>query len=256
MALQHERVAAADRLVEADEDLAVGEVARGLRGDRDVEFLGDLLGQFGVRATREEHQVLAVVGPVGAHSVPSPVGDRYGPMVRMQLRRALPGCQNPNGNATAHGRLGRPRVSAPSAASAGAPAGRLRGRAAGSLALHPALDVALRTRRHRQRARRHVLADHGARAGVGAVADGDRCDEHGVGAGAHVRTDRGAPLGFSVVVDEHARRADVAVLADVGVADVGQVRHLGAGADRRRSSSRRTRRACRRRPARCRAAGR
>ena len=53
MALQDERVAAADRLVEPDEDLAVGEVAGGLRGDRDVELLGDLLGQFGVRATRE-----------------------------------------------------------------------------------------------------------------------------------------------------------------------------------------------------------
>ena len=68
MGLQDERVAAAHRLVEADEDLAVGEVARGLRGDGDVEFLGDLLGQLGVRATREEHQILAVVGPVGAHS--------------------------------------------------------------------------------------------------------------------------------------------------------------------------------------------
>ncbi len=77
MDLQDERVAAADRFVEADEDLAVGEVACGLRGDRDVELLGDLLGQFGVRATREEHQILAVVGPLGAHSAPSPVGDRY-----------------------------------------------------------------------------------------------------------------------------------------------------------------------------------
>ena len=33
----------------------------------DVELLGDLLGQLGVRAAGEEHQVLAVVGPVGAH---------------------------------------------------------------------------------------------------------------------------------------------------------------------------------------------
>jgi len=49
-----------------NEDLAVGEVAGGLRGDRDVKLLGHLFGQFGVRATREEHQILAVVGPVGA----------------------------------------------------------------------------------------------------------------------------------------------------------------------------------------------
>ena len=44
VALQHERVAAAHRLLEAHEDLAVGEVASGLRRDRDVKLLGDLLG--------------------------------------------------------------------------------------------------------------------------------------------------------------------------------------------------------------------
>ena len=71
--LQDERVAAAYRFVEAHEDLAVGEVARGLRGDVDVELLGHLLGQLGVRAAREEHQILAVVGPVVAHVLPSPV---------------------------------------------------------------------------------------------------------------------------------------------------------------------------------------
>ena len=38
-------------------------------------------------------------------------------------------------------------------------------------------------------------------------------------------------LVVAVVVDEDAGCADVAVLADVGVTDVGQVRHLGAGAD-------------------------
>ena len=76
VALQDEGVAAAHRFVEADEDLAVGEVARGLRGDVDVELLGDLLGQFGVRAAGEEHQILAVVGPVVPTVLPSPVGDR------------------------------------------------------------------------------------------------------------------------------------------------------------------------------------
>ena len=58
--------------MEPHEDLAVGEVARGLGGDVDVELLGHLFGQFGVRAAREEHQILAVVGPV-AHVQPSPV---------------------------------------------------------------------------------------------------------------------------------------------------------------------------------------
>ena len=71
MALQYERVTTAYGFVEADEDLAVGEVPGRLRGDRNVEFLGDLLGQFGMRATREQHQVLAVVSPVVAHGLPS-----------------------------------------------------------------------------------------------------------------------------------------------------------------------------------------
>jgi hypothetical protein len=65
--LQDERIAATNRFVEAHEDLAVGELARGLRGDVDVEFLGYLLGQLRMRAAGEEHQVLAVVGPVVAH---------------------------------------------------------------------------------------------------------------------------------------------------------------------------------------------
>ena len=40
-----------------------------------------------------------------------------------------------------------------------------------------------------------------------------------------------AVLSHSVVVDEDRRRADVGAHADLGVADVRQVRHLGAGAD-------------------------
>src|ERR1700761_4380793 len=71
----------------------------------------------------------------------------------------------------------------------------LRGRAAWAFSLHPAFDVALRTGGYRQRSRRDVVAQHCARAGVGAVADGHRRDEHGVGPGPHVRADRGAGLG-------------------------------------------------------------
>jgi hypothetical protein len=67
MRLQDERVTAAHRFVEAHEDLAVGELPRGLGGDVDVEFLGHLLGQLGMRAAGEEHQVFAVIGPVMAH---------------------------------------------------------------------------------------------------------------------------------------------------------------------------------------------
>src|SRR5690242_3722248 len=109
--------------------------------------------------------------------------------------------------------------------------GCLRGRTARALAAHPPFDVALRTRGYGQRSGRDVVAHHRARPGVGAVADGHRRHEHGVRAGAHVRADGGPPLGFAVVVDKHAGRADVAVFADVRVPDVGQVRHFGAGAD-------------------------
>src|SRR6185437_1386044 len=71
------------------------EIACGLRGDRDIELLGHLLGQFGVRTTREEHEILAVVGPLGAHSAPSLLGDRY------RLNRT--GCQKTNNRQPAHG---------------------------------------------------------------------------------------------------------------------------------------------------------
>ena len=97
MRLQDERVAAADRLIEADENLAVGEIARGLRGDRDVELLGHLLSQFGVRAAREEHQILAVVGPLGAHCAPSLLGDRYDVIVRSLSAVCVWGHQIANG---------------------------------------------------------------------------------------------------------------------------------------------------------------
>ena len=233
--LQDERVTAAHRLVEAHEDLAVGELPRRLRGDVDVEFLGDLLGEFGMRAAGEEHQIFAIIGPVVAHRA-ALAGDRdrnginRKPIVRSEAYRYVAGL--PVTEFTVSIRLGD--LFGPSASVFGRLRrllGGLSGRAARPLALHPVLDVALRTGGNRQRAGRDVLAQHGARAGVGAVADGHRRDEHGVRAGAHVRADGGALLGRAVVVDEHAGRADVAVLADVGVADVGQVRHLGAGAD-------------------------
>src|SRR5690606_12681686 len=83
----------------------------------------------------------------------------------------------------------------------------------------------------RQRAGRHVAADHGARAGAGPVTDLDRGDEGVVGGGLGVSADPGAVLRHAVVVGEDRARADVGALADLGVADVGQVGHLGAVTD-------------------------
>jgi len=48
VALQHERVAAADRLQEPDVDLAVGEVGELGGGRLDAEAAGDLGAQFGM----------------------------------------------------------------------------------------------------------------------------------------------------------------------------------------------------------------
>ena len=186
VALQDERVAAAHRLLEPHEDLAVGEGVGRLRGDRDVELLGDLLGQLGVGPSGEEHEALLRHGRPGTHC-----------WFNLSVA-ALCG---------------------------------LGGRRVGAVLLHPALDVALGPTGHGQRARRHVLLQDGARPGVGAVADGDRRDELRVGAGADVRADHRAVLAHAVVVDERRAGADVGVLADRGVADVGQVRHLRALAD-------------------------
>ena len=105
-------------------------------------------------------------------------------------------------------------------------------RRAGPLRLRPALEVALRGAADGQRAGRHVAAYDGAAGGARAVADLDRCDEGVVGAGLGVAPDDGAVLGHAVVVGEDRAGPDVGALADLGVADVGQVRHLGAVADR------------------------
>jgi hypothetical protein len=58
VALQHEGVAAAHGLVEADVDLAVGEVVRRGGNEVDLEEVCHLLGQHRVRPTREEHDLL------------------------------------------------------------------------------------------------------------------------------------------------------------------------------------------------------
>ena len=79
--------------------------------------------------------------------------------------------------------------------------------------------------------RRDVVGDHAARSGVGPVADCDRRDEGRVDARLDARADRRAVLADPVVVGGEVAGADVRALPDVRVADVGQVRHLRAGAD-------------------------
>ena len=66
----HEGVAAAHRLLEADEDLAVGEVVGARRDDVDAELLGDLVGELGVRPAGEEHELLLARRLDAGHCLP------------------------------------------------------------------------------------------------------------------------------------------------------------------------------------------
>src|SRR4029077_18917378 len=58
--LDEEHIGAADRLVEAAVDLAVGERLERYRAQFDVELVGDLCGKLRVRAPGEQHQPLVV----------------------------------------------------------------------------------------------------------------------------------------------------------------------------------------------------
>ena len=134
VALQHEGVAAAHRLLEADEDLAVGEVVGRLVGVSSTpSSLGDLLGQLGVGAPGEEHQVLLAGGLDDAH--PSDLSS-------ILRRRRLP-----------RARLPPPYGCRPCCR-----------------ATQP-VDVALLAPGDGERAGRDVVGDRRSRRGVGAVAD-------------------------------------------------------------------------------------
>src|SRR5207249_4550352 len=80
----------------------------------------------------------------------------------------------------------------------------------------------------RHRARGHVVGDHGAGPGVRLVADLDGGDEDRVGRDAGVLPDLRAVLLPPAVVGGDRPGADVGAVADLGVADVPQVRDLCA----------------------------
>ena len=98
---------------------------------------------------------------------------------------------------------------------------RLRARGAG-IARRDALD---------EPARRHVVGHDRTRTGLGSVAELDRRDQRRVDARVHAVADLGPVLVDAVVVRGDRARAEVRVGADLGVADVGEVRHLRALAD-------------------------
>ena len=65
VALQHEGIAPPHRLLVAHVDLTVGELVRARGHQRRPELAGDVLGEVGVGASREDHEVL-LGGPVDA----------------------------------------------------------------------------------------------------------------------------------------------------------------------------------------------
>ena len=77
-----------------------------------------------------------------------------------------------------------------------------------------------------------VVRDGGAGGNIRAVADRDRRDEVCVAADEGVVADGGTVLFRAVIVDRDRAAAKVAVLADVAVANIGEVRNLRAVGDR------------------------
>src|SRR4051794_9458866 len=90
-------------------------------------------------------------------------------------------------------------------------------------ALRIVRDVLLPGAGDAERVGRDVLGDDATRCRPRAIADFDGRDERRVHGGLDVGPDRGAMLVPAVVVGGDVAGADVRVLADVGVADVGQV---------------------------------
>ena len=72
VALDHEGVAAPDGLLVPHIDLGVGEVARLGGHEFDAQFLGDVLSQFGVGPSTENHEVLLGGPQDAAHDVAAP----------------------------------------------------------------------------------------------------------------------------------------------------------------------------------------
>src|SRR3954447_23629297 len=87
-------------------------------------------------------------------------------------------------------------------------------------------DVLLPGAGDAERVRRDVLGDHATRSRVRAIADFDRGHERRVDAGLDIGPDPGPMLLAAVVVGRDVAGADVGVLSDIGVTDVGQVRDL------------------------------
>src|SRR4029453_11501172 len=104
---------------------------------------------------------------------------------------------------------------------------------AGAETLHPALDEREGRPAHGERARRHVPPHRRAGGDVHVVRHRYRGDELRVAADEHPRADAREMLLEAVVVARYGASADVAVGADLAVAQIGEVIGLRAGAQHR-----------------------
>ena len=191
--LDDEDVGAADRLLVAAVDLAVGEGLQRHLAEVDVELVGDAGGELHRAAAAEDHHPLRVV-----------VADR-GRGGRHRLRVSL---------------LDRAHSSSSS-------------RISPAFSIGVALDVPLVVVAHRKCPFGNVALHHCTGASVGPVPDLYRGDQHRVNADADLVADHRPVLAETVVVGGHRPGAEIAAGADVGIADVGEVRDLRALADPR-----------------------
>src|SRR5258708_33971119 len=95
----------------------------------------------------------------------------------------------------------------------------------------PRRDGNLPRARHGQLAGGGVLVDRGPGADIGAAGDAQRRHERRVGADEAVVLDHGAVLRRAVVVAGDGAGADVDALAELGVADIGEMVRLRGGAE-------------------------
>ena len=102
----------------------------------------------------------------------------------------------------------------------------------GFLVRDPAFFVGLLAARDRQRVGRHVLRDRRASRDIRSAPDPDRCNQLRVAADECAVFDHRRVLGDAVVVAGDRAGADVDVLADGGVAEVGEVARLRSAAER------------------------
>src|ERR1700754_3544765 len=99
--------------------------------------------------------------------------------------------------------------------------------------LRVAVYVLLLRSRDPESAGGNVLGDHRPGPNIRPVADGHGRDEGAVDAGLDPSADLRPVLAEAVVVGRDVARRDVRAVADVGVAEVGQMGHLGPDADLR-----------------------